>query len=246
MSQHINPTIANCPHPANDLIEAVAFGFATDAEQMLVQRHVNECETCAEALQHARFAAEALPLAVPEADDDRHESIWAAIEADIATEVVPAPVSTLSSPAPVASQPFRLHWAAAAVLALLTLAGGILLGRAIFENDVDNGRIVAQVQVMDPEIPASGTVEYDPDQDVLVLRMDDMPAAPEGYVYQVWVIANDTPVSIGTLDTEEFATARNPSEFQTLAITVEEGPFGNEQPTTDPIVVVDLTQFAGD
>lgn len=248
MNQKFNHSNPACSHPANDLIEAVAFGFATDQELALVQGHITECEISAEALREARFAAQALPLAAPDAGIDRHESIWAAIEAEIATEVVPAYESTLSSPTSEPAPPFRLHWAVAAVLALLTLAGGLLLGRAVFEDDSDTDQRIAQVQVTDPQIAATGTVEYDPDQGILLLHMDGMPAVPEGFVYQVWVIADETPLAIGTMDpaSTEFATARNPSEFHTLAVTVEEGPLGNEQPTTDPIVVADLTQLIDD
>ena len=245
MSQQ-NQLTTNCTHPANDLIEAVAFGFATDEERALVLKHVAECEECAEALRQARFAAEVLPLAAPEPDIDRHEAIWSAIEADIATEVVPVPETAIASPVSTPRPPIRLHWAIAAVLALLTLVGGVLIGRAIFEEDVDSGLRVAQVEITDPEISATGTVQYDPDEGVLVLRMNDMPAAPEGYVYQVWVIDGETPTPVGTLDSAEFATARDPNQFQTLAITLEDGPVGNELPTTDPIVVADLTQLNDD
>ncbi len=242
---------STCTHPANDLIEAVAFGFATDDEHAMVMAHVATCDICATALDDARFAAGVLPLAVDDAGIDLPEHVWAGIEARITPQAAPTP-QAISSPtrgAPVARSPFRVHWAVAAVLALLTLAAGILLGSMLFETDDDasNGS-VAQVKVTDPNLTASGTVEYVEGQGVVVLRMEDMPPPPQGYVYQVWVIDGETPVSAGTMDpnTSSFATSADPDRYQTLAVTLEEGPVGSGQPTTDPIIVADLTPFRGD
>ncbi len=243
-----------CTHIANDLIEAVAFGFASDEERQLVLEHAATCAVCDAALQAASFAADVLPMTAP--DIDLPDSVWAGIEARIADTAVPvaeqANISPLRSPAsqPSASpSPWRLHWAVAAVLALLTLAGGIMLGRTVFDTESDApAQTIAQVTVTDPSVGASGTVEYIADSGVLKLHMDDMPAAPEGFVYQVWVIDGETPVPVGVLDPQssEFATVSDPNRFQTLAITLEEGPLGNDLPTTDPIVVADLTQLQGD
>ncbi len=247
-----------CTHIANDLIEAVAFGFATDEERQLVLDHAETCAVCTAALQDANFAADVLPMAAPVEEIVLPDRVWAGIEARIAPTAVPAAdhtaqhatVSPLSSPVstPQAS-PWRLHWAVAAVLALLTLAGGIMLGQTLFDTESDApGPTIAQVTVTDPGISASGTVEYTADTGVLVLHMNDMPAAPEGFVYQVWVIDGETPVPVGLLDTESsgFATVSDPDRFQTLAVTLEPGPLGNELPTTDPVVVADLTQLQGD
>ena len=166
--------------------------------------------------------------------------------------MVPEQEQALSSPvrrAPITHSPYKVHWAVAALLALLTLAAGILLGRSIFQSATDTpDQEIAQVTVTDPNLTASGTVEYVKDQGVVMLHMQDMPPAPQGYVYQVWVIDGDTPVSVGTFDTQSssFATAADPTRYTTLAVTLEEGPIGSDQPTTDPIIVADLTPFGGD
>ena len=257
MTHHTNNLTmpeTECTHLANDLIEAVGFGFASDEERQLVLNHVETCAVCAAALHIASFAADVLPMAAPEID--LPERVWAGIEARIADTAAPAAdqaiITPFSSPTrvPTASpSPWRMHWAVAAVLALLTLAGGILLGRTLFDTEADiPAQTIAQVTVTDPAIGASGTVAYTADSGVLVLHMNDMPAAPEGFVYQVWVIDGETPVPVGVLDPEssEFATVGDPDRFQTLAVTLEEGPLGNDTPTTDPIVIADLTQLGGD
>lgn len=230
-----------CNHPANDLIEAVAFGFASESEVQLVIEHVASCEICAQALEDARFAAQALPLSVEEMDTP--DSLWAGIEQRIDAEEPPIETVTASPGLSSPSQPSRMYWAAAALLAVLTLAGGILLGRTIFVSDSDQDPAPSvQVSITDPEITASGSVHYLADQGVIVLDMEDLPPTPEGYVYQVWMIEGDSPVSMGLFNPQSsrFATAGNPAEFDLLAITVEEGPTGSEQPTSDPLVVADL------
>jgi anti-sigma-K factor RskA len=241
-----------CTHPANDLIEPVAFGFATHEERRVVLNHVATCDICTSALRNAQFAAVVLPLSVSETDVELPDSVWAGIESRLGLESQAPRVQAIPPPTPISrarTAPFQVHWAVAAVLALLTLAGGILLGRTMFETDSDTpDQTVAQVTVTDPNLTASGTVEYVEEQGVVVLRMQDMPPAPQGYVYQVWVIDGDTPVSAGTMDpnTSGFATAADPGRYQTLAVTLEEGPVGSGQPTTDPIIVADLTPFGGD
>lgn len=228
-------------HPANDLIEAVAFGFASEAEIQLVNEHVATCETCAEALQNARLAAQALPLSVVEMDAP--DSLWAGIEQRIEASEAP-PETTLSSPV---QQPnpssFKVPWAVAALLAVITLAGGIFLGRTVFETDAGPGPVPeVAVSITDPDISASGSVHYLADQGVIVLDLENLPPTPEGFVYQVWMIEGETPVSMGLFNPQSnrFAAAGNPSDFDLLAITVEEGPIGSDQPTTDPLVVADL------
>lgn len=230
-----------CNHPANDLIEAVAFGFASADDIQRVTEHVASCDVCAIALDDARFAAQALPLSVEEMDTP--DSLWVGVEQRIhvnepPTESVPAtPIQTT------APSPSRVYWAAAALLAVLTLAGGILLGRTVFEPDSDSQPSPGvQVSITDPEIDANGSVRYLSDQGVILLDVQNLPPTPEGFVYQVWMITGDTPVSMGLFNpqTSRFAAAGDPADFDLLAITVEEGPTGNEQPTSDPLVVADL------
>lgn len=246
-SNHTNMD-TTCNHPANHLIEAVAFGFASAEEIQLVTEHVAKCESCAQELQNALFAAQALPLSVEEMDTP--DSLWAGIEQRLGVDEEPAE-SSLASPEFPATypRPSRLYWAAAAVLAVLTLAVGILLGRTVFESDSEPESLPeVAVSITDPEIDASGSVHYLADQGVIVLDMENLPPTPEGFVYQVWMIEGDTPISMGLFNPQSsrFAAAGNPADFDLLAITVEEGPIGSNLPTSDPLVVADLEPLRGD
>lgn len=237
-----------CTHPANDYIEAVAFGFASPEEERIVLEHIATCDVCSQALSDARFAAQALPLSLEE--KDLPESVWQGIEQRIA-----APRSSETSPlaSPMTSSPpreaSRIHWSIAAILALITLAAGILLGRTVFESEPETPEApVAEVSITDPEIDASGSVHYFADQGVILLDMENLPPPPEGHVYQVWMIEGETPIPMGVIDLQsmQFAAIGDPAQFDLLAVTVEEGPRGSDQPTTDPLVIADLTPLHGD
>jgi anti-sigma-K factor RskA len=76
--------------------------------------------------------------------------------------------------------------------------------------------------------------------DRAVLVAQNMPPAPEGKTYQIWVIKGDTPQPSGLFDPQKgsiAAVVENPVEgTDTVAVTVEpEG--GSKKPTTDPMLV---------
>src|SRR5215204_1656384 len=76
--------------------------------------------------------------------------------------------------------------------------------------------------------------------DRAVLVAENMPPAPEGKTYQIWVIKGDTPKPSGLFEPRGdsiAAVVENPVEgADAVAVTVEpEG--GSKKPTTDPMLV---------
>ena len=76
--------------------------------------------------------------------------------------------------------------------------------------------------------------------DRAVLVAENMPPAPEGKTYQIWVIKGDTPKPSGLFEPKGdsiAAVVENPVEgADAVAVTVEpEG--GSRKPTTDPMLV---------
>lgn len=76
-----------------------------------------------------------------------------------------------------------------------------------------------------------------------VLVAEDMPPAPEGKTYQIWVIKGDTPQPSGLFEPEGdsiAAVVEKPVEgADAVAVTVEpEG--GSKKPTTDPMLVGEI------
>jgi len=139
----------------------------------------------------------------------------------------------------------RYVWATAA-LVMLAVLGGILAGRMLFAGDDEGGsRGEAIALQMDPPIPnATGELLYMPEAGVFKLSMENMPAAPAGQVYQVWMFDDNVPVPVGMVDQASgaFAVAAERSEYDMLAITVEPGPLGSRAPTGDPIVTAPLEE----
>jgi anti-sigma-K factor RskA len=78
------------------------------------------------------------------------------------------------------------------------------------------------------------------ENDRAVLVAENMPPAPEGKTYQIWVIKGDTPKPSGLFDPRGDSVAavvENPVEgADAVAVTIEpEG--GSKKPTTDPMLV---------
>jgi anti-sigma-K factor RskA len=76
--------------------------------------------------------------------------------------------------------------------------------------------------------------------DRAVLVAENMPPAPEGKTYQIWVIKGDTPQPSGLFESKGDSVAavvENPVEgADAVAVTIEpEG--GSRKPTTDPMLV---------
>jgi anti-sigma-K factor RskA len=76
--------------------------------------------------------------------------------------------------------------------------------------------------------------------DRAVLVAENMPPAPEGKTYQIWVIKGDTPKPSGLFEPKGdsiAAVVENPVEgADAVAVTIEpEG--GSQEPTTDPMLV---------
>ena len=136
-------------------------------------------------------------------------------------------------------------WAAAAAI-LIALVAGAALGRFFFADpDDDTGQTELIAYEMDLATPVPGlTAEltYDPERQLFVLQTENMPHAPEGQVYQIWLIDQDSvPQPKGVMDEATFAVTADMDQYVAFAITVEPGPLGSEAPTSTPFFVAPLT-----
>ena len=92
---------------------------------------------------------------------------------------------------------------------------------------------------MDVAGGGTATVQISSSEDAVVVRMKDVPAPPEGKVYQMWLIPKDgsAPVSQGLMDAEALskpAVVEGISSAAALGITVE--PVGGSESPTMPTV----------
>lgn len=138
-----------------------------------------------------------------------------------------------------------VSWKLAALLAVLALAGGVLLGRVAFVSWDRPTPSIVEIEVLDDDLEVSGNVEYLDDQQIYILEIYTMPPPEEGQVFQVWVQNGDVVVRAGVLDPESrsFAFAAHNERYDTMFITTEPAPYGSEQPTTDQLITVDLTEL---
>jgi anti-sigma-K factor RskA len=231
-------------HHADDLLEDYLLGTLSAEDSAWVQEHIQTCAQCQAEVESLMGAIQALPFATPDPQVAMSDDLWNRIERSVAPSAtvsagrdtfVPLPdvshaqgtgLRSLVSPRTSGLQG-RQWMMVAALMALSLLTGGVLGWALTFT---------------DPSITATGELRYLPEEKVFVLEMTGMPEPPDGYVYQAWLIDEDTPVPVGVMDTDsgEFASSGDRDAYQTFAITVEAGPLGNAAPTSDPILVASL------
>lgn len=138
-----------------------------------------------------------------------------------------------------------IPWKIAVVLCVLALVGGVWLGRVAFVSSEEDSPHIANIEVLDDEYEVGGQVQYLEDREIYILSIWTLPPAPSGSVYQVWMQNGDVTVPAGVMNpnSSRFAYASYDGRYETLFVTVESGPFGVEEPTSEPIIEVDLTEF---
>jgi anti-sigma-K factor RskA len=81
------------------------------------------------------------------------------------------------------------------------------------------------------------------DDDRAVLMAEDMPRAPEGRTYQIWVIEGNVPEPGGLFEPRGESVAavveKPLDEGDVIAVTIEPAG-GSQQPTTDPLMTAKL------
>lgn len=100
----------------------------------------------------------------------------------------------------------------------------------------------ADLQTSTAELPEGGSVTVVSSESEQLIRFSprDVNAAPSGKSLQMWVIGDEGPESVGLLTGEPGTIAgKDFAKGSLFGITLEpEG--GSKQPTTDPIVAIDL------
>ncbi len=251
-----------------ELLGAAAFGTLTAEEEVELHSYLETSESARAELAELRLIAGDLSLLADEMEPpvklrDRLEQAiqsdltWAKPAADVQPEpwpqtrieqepdeVKPLDLSTQPSTSPF-KRPIPIWrsyvWAAAAALIVAVLAG-VLLDRIFFDDDIgtdDQETIAFELSTPIPDLSAELT--YDPTDQVFLLETQNMPNAPEGQVYQVWLIDEAGPKPVGVMDDSSFAVSANKDDYDTFAITVEPGPLGSPAPSTDPFFFATLT-----
>ena len=228
-----------------------ALNALTELERRQFERHLETCESCAADIIGFTLTAARL------SDVVGTEPVPGHLRDAILTQVKDTPQERPPTSIPRAASRMSdaVRWLSVAAAALLVVAGG--LGVVAYNNaeKVDqltaSAASVAQVlNAADAESVkgaiaggGTGSVVVSRERGEAVVVATDLASAPAGLAYQLWAINDDGATSRGLLDTGgDNATGQViewPSDASTLGMTVEPAG-GSEQPTSDPILVLDV------
>jgi anti-sigma-K factor RskA len=219
-----------------DSAGAYVLGAMTASEREQFERHLATCPTCREDVDELRPAAEALPMASPPvlppqalkdrimAEVEREAALLAQVGSGADRPAAAGPRRRLGVPA---LGSWRLAPVAAALLIVGVLAGALLTR--------DGSRT----------IPAGPNAQVQVDGEKATLVARDLPAPPEGRVYEVWVVpkgeSDPKPTNVLFVPRDGSAEAAIPgsaSDIQRVMVS-DEPPGGSETPTGK--VVMDAT-----
>jgi anti-sigma factor RsiW len=227
------------------LVGAYSVDALDDIERASFERHLAACPVCTAEVDSLREAAAALAddVAVPPP-----AGLRSLVLADIARVRPLPPVASVGGPI------VRRKWFPALVAAVVIALVGV--GGVVWHpwSDDSSQHLSATDQVLaDPQaqrisqdLPDGGqvTVVRSTKLGQAVVVTEDMPPAPEGHAYQLWLQTPDQALVPAGLMKAGQTTALLEGDAATAigaGITVEPAG-GSEQPTTDPVVFFDFRQ----
>jgi len=218
-------------------------------EELLFERHLEECGLCAAEVQELRETTALLALAAAQQPP-------AGLRQQVLTEIG----SVRQQPPPVVSLPgqrtARATWllrVAAVVVALAIIAalGTVILRQhdRIDRLQASNSEITEVISAPDAQMAvakadgASGLVVFSRERNAAVFSSSGLAALPSDRVYQLWAIGPSGATSEGLLDYSngrtQPAVAQSLAGAESLGVTAEPAG-GSTAPTSDPVLVVPL------
>jgi anti-sigma-K factor RskA len=221
-----------------DTAGAYVLGAMASAERDEFEAHLATCASCQEEVDELRPAADALPMASPTMlpPPELKDRIMAEVERE--AELLGAAGAGADRP-PRTERRRRRAWLSGwrlAPVAAAVLIAGVLVGIALGGPD-------SQTYPFDR---AGAELEVEGDKATLVA--ENLPAPPEGRVYEVWVMpeGSDTPEPTDVLFTprsDGSAVAAIPGSVDDVrqVLVSDEPPGGSETPTGEVLMAADLS-----
>ena len=225
-----------------DFAGAYVLGAMAVAEREEFEAHLSTCAICREEVDELQPAAEALPMASPliAPPPGLKDRIMAEVERE--AELLGAAGAGADRPERTRRERRGLGWLSgwrlAPVAAALVIAG-VLVGSAL--SGPEQRTISADVEAAG----ASAELQVEGDQAKLVA--ENLPAPPEGKVYEVWLMPedSDTPEPTNVLFTprgDGSAEAAIPSVDGVRQVLVTDEPHGGlDAPTGDVLISADTS-----
>jgi anti-sigma factor RsiW len=232
------------------LVGAYAVDALDDLERAAFERHLAECPACQQevaGLQEAAGLLGALSTTAPP------PSLRDRVLADITTvrplpPAVEPPVVVTGAHAPGGRSRFRPRLLVAAAAALIALGGAVTIAQP-WEDESSQTQLTAAERVAAAEDAETFTRTLDNGAEATLVRSrslneavlvtNDMPDAPDGSVYELWLVHDDqmVPAGLMTGGDHEIVLEGDPATANGFGITVEPDG-GSDQPTSEPVTQI--------
>jgi anti-sigma-K factor RskA len=218
-------------------------------EELLFERHLEECSLCAAEVRELRETTARLALAAAQQPPP-----------GLRQQVLAEIGSVRQQPPPVVSLPrqrrARATWLVRVAAAIVALAIIAALGTVILRQQdridrlqASNTEIIEVISAPDAQMAvaktggASGLVVFSRERNAAVFSSSGLADLPSDRVYQLWAIGPSGATSEGLLDYSngrtEPAVAQSLAGAESLGVTAEPAG-GSAAPTSDPVLVVPL------
>jgi hypothetical protein len=229
---------------------AYALDALNEQEAAEFREHLRGCQACRDEVRELRSAAARMGAA--EAATPPPALRTRVLEAAARTpQQPPSGVSAAAVAMRRSTKRRRRTWLAAAAAAVILVGGGAVgVGALLGDDEPQQQQLAsapAEVFEADDARTASvstangGTlrVAVSPGANEMAVDTRDLPALDAEHAYQLWTIHDDSATNAGVLEPGATGAAMALPAGQTqVAVTIEPSG-GSEQPTTQPIAVVD-------
>jgi anti-sigma-K factor RskA len=199
---------------AYELLEAYVFGTLEKEEVLQVEKHLESgCDECNTRLREAAELSVRMAEEIPQKEPS--EQVKARL-----FERIRSSDSSSTSAKPHKIRRFSWFSAVAAAAVIVLAVGSMILLRVNrdlrlkLENSQDvtallnsPGMQFVDLEGVDPNPQAFGKVVMDPEKGAAVVYMYRLPQTPEGMEYQLWVMREGKPTSVGTFTVNEDGSA---------------------------------------
>jgi anti-sigma-K factor RskA len=233
------------------LTGAYALDAVSGAERAEFERHLAECESCAQEVEELQSTAARLALA---ATADPPADLKSRVLGQIGTVRQLPPETTVVPLRRRDRRTFavRLSTMAAAVLLIAAVGLGVVVVRQNQQLDESRAQAAemseilragdARVLSLDGGADGRMTVAMSRSQDRMLLLTDDLRNPPSGHDFQVWAVHGEKMVSAGFLNPangDARLAVNGFGDADHVAVTVEPDG-GSDQPTQPPVMSVEL------
>jgi hypothetical protein len=238
-----------------EMLGAYALDAVSDEERAQIDEHLAVCPICSQELVYLTGAVDTLPLTVEEYEPSPN------LRNQIAA-IGQTPQQT-TQPAAQPSLPLDLDerrrargepergggriwmiapWTAAAILLIAVV--GLVVWNIQLQSELQDRPTLETVSVATTGAEgAQAELLFFTDPQIVVLDVTGLPERQQDEIYQVWLFQDGQPIPAGLFGepADLIAISADIDQYQAVGITIEPGPIGSPQPTTEPILVSEIT-----